>query len=98
MSDIFSFRLLDDFIAKYKDVEPPFGLKLNVGFGRRRDMIALWQFGGKGRPVMGGKKTAVSLLQNGENGNRAIGRISRIFSKFFGIKNFILVFQCLHLV
>ncbi len=25
MSDIFSFRLLDDFIAKYKDVEPPFG-------------------------------------------------------------------------
>ena len=25
MSDIFSFRLLDDFIAKYKEVEPPFG-------------------------------------------------------------------------
>ena len=25
MSDIFSFRLLDDFITKYKDVEPPFG-------------------------------------------------------------------------
>ena len=25
MSDIFSFRLLDDFIAKYKDTEPPFG-------------------------------------------------------------------------
>ncbi len=25
MSDIFSFRLVDDFIAKYKDVEPPFG-------------------------------------------------------------------------
>ena len=25
MSDIFPFRLLDDFIAKYKDVEPPFG-------------------------------------------------------------------------
>jgi adenosylcobalamin-dependent ribonucleoside-triphosphate reductase len=25
MSDIFSFRLLDDFIAKYKETEPPFG-------------------------------------------------------------------------
>jgi ribonucleoside-triphosphate reductase (thioredoxin) len=25
MSDIFSFRLLDDFIAKYKEAEPPFG-------------------------------------------------------------------------
>ena len=25
MSDIFSFRLVDDFIAKYKDSEPPFG-------------------------------------------------------------------------
>jgi adenosylcobalamin-dependent ribonucleoside-triphosphate reductase len=25
MSDIFSFRLLDDFISKYKEVEPPFG-------------------------------------------------------------------------
>jgi ribonucleoside-triphosphate reductase len=25
MSDIFSFRLVDDFIAKYRDVEPPFG-------------------------------------------------------------------------
>jgi hypothetical protein len=25
MSDIFSFRLLDDFIAKYKEVDPPFG-------------------------------------------------------------------------
>jgi ribonucleoside-triphosphate reductase (thioredoxin) len=25
MSDVFSFRLLDDFIAKYKEVEPPFG-------------------------------------------------------------------------
>ena len=25
MSDIFSFRLLDDFIAKYKEIEPPFG-------------------------------------------------------------------------
>ena len=25
MSDFFSFRLLDDFVAKYKDVEPPFG-------------------------------------------------------------------------
>jgi adenosylcobalamin-dependent ribonucleoside-triphosphate reductase len=25
MSELFSFRLLDDFIAKYKEVEPPFG-------------------------------------------------------------------------
>ena len=25
MSDFFSFRLLDDFVAKYKDIEPPFG-------------------------------------------------------------------------
>jgi len=25
MSDVFSFRLVDDFIAKYKNVEPPFG-------------------------------------------------------------------------
>ena len=25
MSDIFSFRLVDDFVAKYKEVEPPFG-------------------------------------------------------------------------
>jgi ribonucleoside-triphosphate reductase len=25
MSDVFSFRLLDDFINKYKEVEPPFG-------------------------------------------------------------------------
>jgi ribonucleoside-triphosphate reductase len=25
MSDIFSFRLLDDFISKYKEVDPPFG-------------------------------------------------------------------------
>jgi adenosylcobalamin-dependent ribonucleoside-triphosphate reductase len=25
MSDIFSFRLVDDFVAKYKDTEPPFG-------------------------------------------------------------------------
>lgn len=25
MSDVFSFRLVEDFVAKYKDVEPPFG-------------------------------------------------------------------------
>ena len=25
MSDIFSFRLLEDFVNKYKDTEPPFG-------------------------------------------------------------------------
>jgi len=25
MSDIFSFRLVDDFVARYKDTEPPFG-------------------------------------------------------------------------
>ena len=25
MSEFFSFRLLDDFVAKYKDLEPPFG-------------------------------------------------------------------------
>jgi len=25
MSDLFSFRLLEDFVNKYKDVEPPFG-------------------------------------------------------------------------
>jgi len=25
MSDVFSFRLLEDFVTKYKDVEPPFG-------------------------------------------------------------------------
>jgi hypothetical protein len=25
MSDVFSFRLLDEFVNKYKDIEPPFG-------------------------------------------------------------------------
>jgi ribonucleoside-triphosphate reductase (thioredoxin) len=25
MSDVFSFRLLDEFVGKYKEVEPPFG-------------------------------------------------------------------------
>lgn len=25
MSDLFSFRLLEEFINKYKDLEPPFG-------------------------------------------------------------------------
>jgi len=25
MSDVFSFRLLDEFVNKYKDVESPFG-------------------------------------------------------------------------
>ena len=25
MSDVFSFRLLEEFVAKYKSIEPPFG-------------------------------------------------------------------------
>ena len=27
MSDVFSFRLSDDFVTKYAEIEPPFGFK-----------------------------------------------------------------------